>query len=34
MHVVGDHGHTNSIYVFYLISFVVIVNWILLQVAS
>jgi hypothetical protein len=32
MNVVGEDGHTNATYVFFLISYVVIINWILLQV--
>ncbi len=31
---VNEDGHTNALYLFYLISYVVIVNWILLQVAA
>ncbi len=34
MSVVDKDGHTNASYVFFLISYVVIVNWILLQVVS
>ena len=29
---VNEDGHTNALYLTYLISYVVIVNWILLQV--
>ncbi len=34
MNVVREDGHTNALYVFFLISYVVIINWILLQVHS
>ncbi len=34
MKLVGDDGHTNVLYVLFLISFVVIINWILLQVST
>jgi hypothetical protein len=34
MSAVREDGHTNALYVFYLISYVVIINWILLQVET